>query len=143
MHQLTVVGWDGPDPPLLPLPLPPLPLLLPPPPLLLPLGGGLLLGGGVPDVDGGVDGVFGFVGGVDCVGQFALASITDPSLENYLKEKVADVENNSNNINQLRMEDLSLKGVAAAVAARENKQGFGEWENIHDGKHSARIRKSI
>jgi len=46
---------------------------------LLPLGGGLLLGGGVPDVDGGVDGVFGFVGGVDCVGQFALASITDPS----------------------------------------------------------------
>src|SRR5439155_11095729 len=34
---------------------------------------------GVPDVDGGVDGVFGFVGGVDCVGQFALASITDPS----------------------------------------------------------------
>jgi hypothetical protein len=39
----------------------------------------LLLGGGVPDVDGGVDGVFGFVGGVDCVGQFALASITDPS----------------------------------------------------------------
>jgi hypothetical protein len=37
----------------------------------------LLLGG--PDVDGGVDGVFGFVGGVDCVGQFALASITDPS----------------------------------------------------------------
>ena len=39
----------------------------------------MLLGGGVPDVDGGVDGVFGFVGGVDCVGQFALASITDPS----------------------------------------------------------------
>jgi len=40
----------------------------------------LPLGGGVPDVDGGgVDGVFGFVGGVDCVGQFALASITDPS----------------------------------------------------------------
>jgi len=35
--------------------------------------------GGVPDVDGGVDVVFGFVGGVDCVGQFALASITDPS----------------------------------------------------------------
>ena len=35
--------------------------------------------GGVPDVDGGVDGVFGFVGGIDCVGQFALASITDPS----------------------------------------------------------------
>ncbi len=35
--------------------------------------------GGVPDVDGGADGVFGFVGGVDCVGQFALASITDPS----------------------------------------------------------------
>ena len=35
--------------------------------------------GGVPDVDGGVDGVLGFVGGVDCVGQFALASITDPS----------------------------------------------------------------
>ena len=58
-----------------PLPLPPAPLLLPPPPLLLPLGGGLLLGGGVPDVDG----VFGFVGGVDCVGQLALASITDPS----------------------------------------------------------------
>ena len=39
----------------------------------------MLLGGGVPDVDGGVDSVFGFVGGVDCVGQFALASITDPS----------------------------------------------------------------
>ena len=39
----------------------------------------MLPGGGVPDVDGGVDGVFGFVGGVDCVGQFALASITDPS----------------------------------------------------------------
>ena len=38
-----------------------------------------MLGGGVPDVDGGVDGVFGFVGGVDCVGQFTLASITDPS----------------------------------------------------------------
>jgi hypothetical protein len=39
-------------------------------PLLLLLGGlGLLLGGGVPDVDGGVD----------CVGQFTLASITDPS----------------------------------------------------------------
>ncbi len=46
---------------------------------MLPLGGGLLLGGGVPDVDGGVDGVFGIVDGVDCVGQFALASITDPS----------------------------------------------------------------
>jgi hypothetical protein len=46
---------------------------------LLLLGGGLLLVGGVPDVDGGVDDVFGFVGGVDCVGQFALASITDPS----------------------------------------------------------------
>jgi hypothetical protein len=46
------------------LSLPPLGL-----PLLLPLGGlGLLLGGGVPDVGGGVD----------CVGQFALASITDP-----------------------------------------------------------------
>ena len=30
-------------------------------------------------LDGGVDGVFGFVGGVDCVGQFALASITDRS----------------------------------------------------------------
>jgi hypothetical protein len=38
-----------------------------------------LLGGGVPDVDGAADGVFGFVGGVDCFGQFALASITDPS----------------------------------------------------------------
>jgi hypothetical protein len=46
---------------------------------LLLLGGGLLLDGGVPEVDGGVDGVFGFVDGVDCVGQFALASITDPS----------------------------------------------------------------
>jgi hypothetical protein len=42
---------------------------------LLPLGGELLLGGGVPEVDGEVDGVFGFVGGVDCVGQFALASM--------------------------------------------------------------------
>jgi len=30
-------------------------------------------------VDGGVDGVFGFVGVICCVGQFALASITDPS----------------------------------------------------------------
>jgi hypothetical protein len=46
------------------------------------LGGGVvggidITGGGVPDVDGGI---FGFVdGGVDCVGQFALASITDPS----------------------------------------------------------------
>jgi hypothetical protein len=39
----------------------------------------LLLGCGVSDVDGGVDGIFGFVGGVDCVGQFALASTTDPS----------------------------------------------------------------
>jgi hypothetical protein len=46
---------------------------------LLLLGGLGLLLGGVPDVDGGVDGIFGFVGGVDCVGQFALASITDPS----------------------------------------------------------------
>ena len=44
------------------------------------VGGTDITGGGVPDVDGGIDGVFGFVGGgVDCVGQFALASITDPS----------------------------------------------------------------
>jgi hypothetical protein len=48
--------------------------------LLLGGGDGLLLGGVPPDVDGGVDGVLGFVGGgVDCVGQLALASITDPS----------------------------------------------------------------
>ena len=61
-----------------------------PPPLLLPLGGGLLPGGGVPDVDGGVDGVFGFVGGVDCVGQFALASINDPSGHVFVVGVVVD-----------------------------------------------------
>jgi hypothetical protein len=48
---------------------------------LLPLGGlGLLLGGGVVggvDITGG--GVPDVVGGFDCAGQFALASITDPS----------------------------------------------------------------
>jgi hypothetical protein len=68
-------------PPLLLLPLlPPPPLLLPLPPLGLPLslgGLGLLLGGGGGGVadEGGGD-VFGFVDGV---GQFALASIIDPS----------------------------------------------------------------
>jgi hypothetical protein len=78
---MATAYFDGDD---VPEPLsssPPLMLLLPPLglPLLLSLGGlGLLLGGGVPDVDGGADGVFGFVG-VDCVGQFALVSITDPS----------------------------------------------------------------
>ena len=51
-----------------PPPEPPLPLS-PLEGLLLPLGGG----GGIPDVLGFVD------GGVDCVGQVALASITDPS----------------------------------------------------------------
>ena len=69
-------------PPLLlppPLPLSPeLPVLPAPLSLLpLPLGGLLLPLGGVPDVDGGVSefGLFGFC----CVGQVALASITDPS----------------------------------------------------------------
>jgi len=71
-------------PPLLPL-LPPEPPLLPLPPLGLPLllllgGLGLLLGGGVVggiDITGG--GVPDADGGVDCVGQVALTSITDPS----------------------------------------------------------------
>jgi hypothetical protein len=49
-----------------------------------------LLGGGVPDVDGGVDGVFGVEGGVDCVGQFALASITDPSGHVFVVGPVVD-----------------------------------------------------
>jgi hypothetical protein len=71
--------------PLLPLP--------PEPPLPLPPLGGLLFaggGGGVPDVDGGVDGVFGFAGGVDCVGQVALASITDPSGHVFVVGGVVD-----------------------------------------------------
>jgi hypothetical protein len=83
-----------PPPPLLPPPpplLPPPPPLLPPPPPLLPpplLGEGEgLLGGGVSDVDG----VFRFFdGGVDCVGQFALASITDPSGHVFVVGDVVD-----------------------------------------------------
>jgi len=71
-----VLGFGGLDPP--PLLPPPLLLPLPPPlgglllPLSLPLGGvGLFsVGGGLLSVGGG---------GVDCVGQLALVSITEPS----------------------------------------------------------------
>jgi hypothetical protein len=37
-----------------------------------------------------VERVFGFVGGVDCVGQFALASITDPSGHAFVVGVVVD-----------------------------------------------------